>query len=365
MTIPAGAQVVDGKSGFVIPGLWDMHVHLGNAGEAALPQFIAHGVTGVRDMGTERFEPLRQWRVEVLAQTRVGPRIVAAGPIVDGQTPNWPLRVTVRDAESARKTVDSLAAVGVDFIKVHQQLSREAYFGVAAEARRLNIPFAGHVPVGVTGVEAAAAGQRSLEHMTGVPGVSEPTFHNVVAAFRRNTTWIDPTLSVYWVMAHRTDSAVINDPRNQLITPGLRQFWDEQQSAWSGDLSIPAMRASLDRMSASVRALQGAGIPLLTGTDLGFIYIYPGSSVHDELERLVAAGLLPLEALRAATLNPARYLGWERELGAVEAGKLADLVLLDANPLDSIRNTRRIRAVIANGRYFDRAELDRLGGAPR
>jgi imidazolonepropionase-like amidohydrolase len=216
------------------------------------------------------------------------------------------------------------------------------------------------VPVVVTGIEAAAAGQRSLEHLTGVPPVDDSAFAGTVAAFRRYGTWIDPTLSVYWVLAHRNDSAVVNDPRIALLTPTLREFWAFQKVGWSGDTSVASMRQAYRRRLAEVKALEAGGIPLLTGTDLGFIYIYPGSSVHQELEHLVEAGLTPLQALRAGTLNPARYFGWERDLGTVEVGKLADLVLVEANPLASIRNTRRIRLVVANGRVFDRAALDRL-----
>jgi imidazolonepropionase-like amidohydrolase len=357
---PAGARVIDGRGGFLIPGLWDLHVHLGTAGEGSLPLFIASGVTGVRDMGSEQFAPLRRWGIEALAGARVGPRIVAAGPIVDGPTPNWPLRVTVRDSAEARRTVDSLAIVGVDFIKVHAQLGREAYFGIAAEARRLDLPFAGHVPEPVTGIEASMAGQRSLEHMTGVPSVEDSSFVRTLAAFRGNRTWIDPTLSVYWALAHLTDSAVIDDQRNRFVTPSLRAFWDYQKVGWSGDMSPEPLRKTYLEMLARVHALQRGGIPLLTGTDLGFVYLHAGSGIHDELEHLVEAGLSPAEALRASTLNPARYLGREDDFGTVDRGKLADLVLLDANPLASIGNVRRIRVVIANGRVFDRRALDGL-----
>jgi len=351
---PAGAQVIDGTGRFLIPGLWDMHVHLGNAGEESLKEFVAHGVTGVRDMGTEQYEPLRRWRVEILSGARVGPRIVAAGPIVDGPTPNWPLRVTVPDAASARRAVDSLATVGVDFIKVHQQLTRDAYFAVAAEARRLNLHFAGHVPVVVTGVEAAEAGQRSVEHLTGLPDTRDSTWAPTLRAYKKHGTWMDPTLIVYWALAHHRDSAVINDPRAATISESLKKFWVEQRSAWSGDMSTEGLLGLYRGMLSHTRGLYEAGIPIMTGTDLGFVYVYPGSSVHEELEHLVEAGLSPLEALRASTLNPARYFSWERDLGTIAVGKLADLVLLDANPLTAIGNTKRIRAVVANGRLMER-----------
>jgi imidazolonepropionase-like amidohydrolase len=357
---PAGARIVDGSGKFLIPGLWDLHVHLGSAGKEALPQFIGWGVTGVRDMGTEQFEPLRQWRVEILSGRRVGPRIVAAGPIVDGPTPNWPLRVTVRDTADAARIVDSLAAVGVDFIKVHQQLGRETYFAVAARARRLDLAFAGHVPVGVSGIEASNAGQRSLEHGTGVPDAGDSAFASTVAAFRRNGTWISPTLAVYWSMAHLQDSSVLNDARIATLSSSLRDFWVLQKSSWSGDLSIEAFRRNYRQALTNLKALHAAGVPLLASTDLAFINVYPGSSVHEELEHMGEAGLRPIDALRTATLNPARYLDREHELGVIEPGRLADLVLLDANPLLSISNTRRIVAVLANGRLYTQDDVVRL-----
>ena len=351
--VPVEARTIDGSRRFLIPGLWDMHVHLGNAGEESLAEFVKYGVTGVRDMGTERFERLREWRVEILSGARVGPRIVAAGPIVDGPTPNWPLRVTVPDAASARRAVDSLAAVGVDFIKVHQQLTRDAYFAVAAEARRLNIAFAGHVPVVVKGNEAAEAGQRSVEHLTGLPDTRDSTWVPFLRAYKKHGTWMDPTLITYWAIAHHRDSAVINDPRAATISESLKKFWVEQQSAWSGDLSQEGLSGLYRSMKDHLKGVYQEGIPILTGTDLGFVYVYPGSSLHEEMEHLVEAGMRPIDALRAATINPARYLGRDRELGTIEVNKLADMVLLDANPITAISNTKRIRAVVANGRAVD------------
>lgn len=358
--LPREARVIPAQGKYLIPGLWDTHVHLENAGEPALPMLIAFGITGVRDMGAERFEPLRAWRTEILSGARVGPRIVAAGPIVDGPTPHWPLRVTVTDEAGARRTIDSLATVGVDFIKVHQQLGREAYFAIAAEARKLDLPFAGHVPNVVSGIEAAAAGQRSLEHMTGIPAPRDTALRATVAALVKYHTWIDPTLNIFWVLAHLQELQAADDPLNRYLSPSLRKFWEDQKSAWSGDMSPEARRKDYHDLTESLQALHRAKIPILVGTDLGFVFVYPGKSVHDELERLVEAGYSPLEAIRAATLNPAEYFGRSTELGSVAVGKLADLVLLDADPLTDIRNTRRINTVVANGRLFERSALDRL-----
>ncbi len=361
--LPKDAQVIDESGRYLIPGLWDMHVHLGNATEAALPLLVASGITGVRDMGSPSFETLRRWRVEALAGLRVGPRIMAAGPILDGGAPDSN-RLIVRNESEARRAVDYLAEVGVDFIKVHEHLSRDTYFAIADEARKLNIQFAGHVPTGqdgylVSGIEASDAGQKCLEHLFGIPfPFQRDTQQSVLfATFRRNGTWVDPTLITIWSRAHIGELVAKHDPRLKYIAPALKQFWDEQVGGFSTDVTIPTK--ILQWRTADVKALYEAGLPLLAGTDLGFPYVFPGD-LHKELERLVEAGLPSIEALRAATINPARYLGRDSDLGTVEKGKLADLVLLDADPLEDIHNTARVNSVILNGRLLDRRALDRL-----
>jgi imidazolonepropionase-like amidohydrolase len=222
------------------------------------------------------------------------------------------------------------------------------------------------VPRPVTGREAAEAGQRSLEHLTGIPSPGDTAFAATVATIRRTGSSVDPTLSVFWMLAHLTDPVITSESRIATASASLKAFWETQKVGWSTPPVAEEMRTFYQQNLATVRALHRAGVPLLTGTDLGFSYLLPGISVHEELEHLVEAGLTPLAALRAATINPARYFHRDYELGSIAVGKLADLVLLDANPLVSIGNTRRIRAVVANGRVFDRTELDRLlSGAGR
>lgn len=360
-SIPKDVQVINASGKFLIPGLWDMHVHLGNATEAALPLLVASGVTGVRDMGSPSFETLRRWRVEALAGTRIAPRIIAAGPILDGGPPDAN-RIIVRNEAEARRAVAYLAEMGVDFIKVHEHLSRESYLAVADEARKLGLPLAGHVPVGdngflVNGSEAADAGQRCLEHMFGIPFPGDKSIPALLTTLRRNGTWVDPTLTVYWNRAHFRALAEKPDDRTKYVAPALKQFWEEQARGFSGDVKVPEMLLRF-RVSG-VKTLYDAGIPLLAGTDLGFPYVLPGD-LTKELEHLVKAGLPPDAALRTATINAARYLGRDHELGTVEKGKLADLVLLDANPLEDIRSTAKVNAVIINGRLLDRKALDNL-----
>ena len=361
--VPEEARVVDGHGKYLIPGLWDMHVHLGNASEVALPLFIASGVTGVRDMGSPKYETLHRWSVEALAGQRVGPRIVAAGPILDGSGTDA-IRVIVHTADDAKRAVDSLAALGVDFIKVHEHLSRDVYFAIASEARALSIPFVGHVPAGdtsffVSGTEAANAGQASLEHMFGIPFRADTPLRDLYAALKRAATAVDPTLVTIWSAAHACDTTVTRAQAVRLAPARLRAFWRSQlPKCPSASIGIRAYL--FDARLRGIRPLRDAGIPLLAGSDVGFPYVIPGHSLHHELALLVEAGLTPAEALLTATLNPARFFHREFELGTIEPGKLADLVLLEANPLASIANVARISWVIANGRLFARGELDHM-----
>ena len=357
----AGAREVDGRGKFLIPGLWDMHVHLGNATEAALPVLVAAGVTGVRDMGSPSVEALRRWHVDALSGARVAPRIVAAGPMLTiGKPQFWQL--AIRGAADARRAIDSLAAVGVDFIKITQSLDRETYFAVAEETAKLGLPLAGHLPVNAAGdgfavsaSEASEAGQKSLEHMHGIPFSFGPGDSALVRVLRRNGTWVTPTLAAYRARAHVHELAATQDDRLRRIAPSFKQHWDAQVRSFSKQTAAHVQ--ILGSRASAVRTLYQAGIPLLAGTDLGFPFVFPGD-VASELELLVEAGLSPLEALRTATINPARYLDREKELGSVDIGKVADLVLLDSNPLDDIRHVRQVRTVVLNGRLLDRAQLD-------
>ena len=310
-TVPDGAEVIDGSGKYLIPGLWDMHVHLDSADLAPL---VRLGVTGARDMGGD-LEELLTWRRRIEAGELTGPRLVFAGPMLRGAlTP-----------EQGIRAVDSLLARGVDFIKVHEGLSRDTYFAIARRARAKHIPFVGHVPAGIGPVEASEAGQRSIEHLEFVPdaclsifgpaGTCTPeSLDLILDQFAKHDTWLDPTIGSFRVFAPR---------QWPFIFAGFRDL-------------VPGLRAH--------------NIKMLAGTDLGTTGIEPGASLHDELGLLVDAGFTPAEALRAATLNPARFLGLTDSLGTIEPGKLADLVLLERDPLADIHLTRSIAAVIQGGK---------------
>ncbi|HEX8363191.1 MAG TPA: amidohydrolase family protein [Longimicrobium sp.] len=399
--VPAGARVTDARGKYVIPGLWDMHVHTSREGRALhfWPLFLAHGVTGVREMGSY-LDTLQHWRAVARRPGSGAPRIVWSSPMLDGVPTSWVHGYGVPDSARARAAVDTMKRLGFDALKVYDRLPRDAYLAIAAEAKRRGIPFAGHVPAAVTAIEASDAGQRSIEHVTNAlhlactPGgatlldtflkargslgpdadstraalgrlrsavgagpaedACRPTFARMVA----NGTWLTPTLAV--THGQVPPDSLAADPRLRFVPPALAARWRSGHASASPD-DVQFGR----RMEANAWRLVGlarrAGVGILAGTDASDeAYVFAGSGVHDELALLVRAGLSPLEALRAATLNPARYLGAADSLGTVAPGRLADLVILDANPLADIRNTTRIHAVVANGRLIDAAERARL-----
>ncbi len=375
---PAGAQLIDGRGQFAIPGLWDMHAHLSYTKVSALAVLLANGVTGIRDMGGILSE-IDGWRTEVDKGVRPGPRIFRAGPIVNGREFNE-FQIAVSDAAEARGAVRALHRAGVDFIKVHAAISREAYFGVREECKRVSLRFAGHIPRAITPEEASDAGQVTFEHVGAIAdriakaGVPADEVAGALERFRRedaealfgrfakNGNWFTPTLITTQAAIHIGDHQP--DPRDRYVSASCKRITAELMTRPEyREMIQPASVARQQREFGELLPLVGlmhrAGVGLLAGTDFAASILYPGFSLHDELALLVDAGLTPMQALQTATRNPARMLGRD-DLGTIEAGKLADLVLLDADPLADIRHTRRIRAVVFRGRLLDRPALDRL-----
>lgn len=393
IAVPAGAQVIDGRGKFLIPGLWDMHAHCFH--RPYLPLFTANGVVGIRVMwGTA--EHLK-WRKEVADGSRPGPRMVLAGAPVDGPDPVWPGSIAVRTAEDGRKAVRTTKNDGYDFVKVYSLLPEGAYAAVAAEAKEQGIPFGGHVPEAVSAATASDLGQKSIEHLWGVAfacsGKEEEqrkayladlarsgpamliAVHNrhlakcldsydeakaaaLFARFARNGTWHVPTLTVLRPKAYRGDKRFTQDPRLKYMLPSDRAYW-ARFVALPADQFPEPLRVYRKEV-AIVGSLHKAGVNLLAGTDTPGPYCFPGFGLHDELALLVEAGLSPMEALQTATRNPARFLGRDKDFGTVETGKLADLVLLDADPLQDITNTKRVVGVIVGGKLLTREALDAM-----
>jgi imidazolonepropionase-like amidohydrolase len=415
--IDSEADVIDGSGGYLIPGLWDMHVHsvrepAGNWEEAEItnvdwhfPLLLAHGVTGIRNMNDGTADVTLEFTNAVKRRMAegelLGPRLVTSGPLVDGDPPVGANPVVVRTAEEARAVVDSLADAGADFIKPYENLSRQAYFAILDQAQRKGLPVDGHLPFRITPEEGARAGQRTIEHpealaagcSTEADALRErfsalltnlntlPESEQFLAQFRlyrafydsrdpaacaaaieallRHDVAVTPDLLAYHHVVH-AEEIIADSARMRLVPEVIRSSWEE----WAGEAMAEGMRSIfrpiLPLELDNVRVLNEAGVTLLAGTDVGVPFQVPGVSLHVELERLVEAGLTPLEALRTATVNPAHVLGMSDSLGTVEPGKLADLVLIGANPLEDIRNARRIRAVVVNGQLLRREDLDRL-----
>jgi imidazolonepropionase-like amidohydrolase len=387
---PAPGSTLDGTGKYLIPGLWDMHVHafftndtarFHSTSELMLPTFIVNGVTGVRDMGSN-LDAILAARDSIAAHQLIGPRMVVAGPMLDGPTSRYQAVLKVTTADDARAAVRKLHDRGVDFIKTQSLVPRAAYFAVAEATKREGIRFEGHVPNEIRATEAIAAQQHSFEHLLGVfeasttredsivnggkrdhatilASLSEANEARIIATLAKDHVWQCPTI------ASDLNTAVdlTSDPGLPFMPRATVEGW--KRTALRG-LNAPDTVAAVTRRFAAFeldldRRLHKAGVPFLAGTDApaGFDLV-PGPSLHHELEWLVAAGFTPLEALQTATINPATYLGRTRDLGTIDVGKLADLVVLSQNPLADISNTRSVVAVVADGRYYSPADLERM-----
>jgi imidazolonepropionase-like amidohydrolase len=409
VVIPSGFRVLDATGKFLIPGLADMHVHLTGAGEPTgsrqfiLPLLLANGITTVRDMGG-KVEYLTQLRSEITSGKLLGPQIFFTGPYLDGDPPGYQPSIVVKTASEARSAVDQLAAEHVDFIKTQSVLSREAYFAIADESKKQGLRFVGHVPDRISALEASGAGQASIEHLTGIllacsskedelraqqflpdrpneaieqslrrsrawqrallDSYSPEKAAALFRAFVANGTWQVPTFPILAHLGFMTPATDLSrDPRMKFVPQNERKIWQQGVSSRLEHRSAPdfALRAEIvSRYLDLVGKMQSARVRFLAGTDTPAPNVFPGSSLHEDLAYLVQAGMTPLQALQAATKNSADFLGKLPSQGTVEQGKLADLVLLDANPLDDIHNTQKIRAVILRGQLLDRPALDAL-----
>ncbi len=393
---PKNARVIDAAGQYLIPGLWDMHVHSAfgdwfpGGRDIILPLFIANGVTGVRDMGGDA-PVLFEWRKEITDGKIVGPRMVISGPMLDGYLPNGKLRfpssVAITTPGSAIAAVDLLKTQGVDFIKVQSVISHDAYLAAAAEAHKQGLPIVGHVPDKVRIREVVEAGQKSIEHLMGIfEGCSteegkfikgkgslklllttqdQQRCDSLTKLLAKNQTWQVPTLAWQRGGTFLDQRDLKHQPLDKYVPAywrdvTWRRFTDEMMPDLLRD-PLALRQEYFARNLQMVGALHHAGVPFMAGTDTApGVYIMPGFSLHDELANFVEAGFTPMESLQTATSNPAKFLEIEASFGSVEPGKIADLVLLRANPLEDIRNTQKISIVVANGRLFDRAALDQI-----
>jgi imidazolonepropionase-like amidohydrolase len=385
-------QVIDAHGQYLIPGLWDMHTHVyfdstaADGTDIVLPLFLANGITGIRDMGSA-LDPVLHARGEIAAHRMFGPRMVVSGPMLDGPKSHYKAAIAITTPEDGRKAVDMLHTRGVDFIKVQSGIPRDAYFAIADESKKDNIIFEGHVPDAIRASEAVASNQHTFEHLIGIFEASSPdetkylTSKKTVGMFldtydpareakiidllAKNHVWQCPTL--FWergqwlvdAIDYTKDPDIAYAPRTW-----VGKQWPRAQKGILKSLDtdpLPVREKFVTHELDIVRKLHAAGVPFLAGTDTpAGVDVLPGISLHLELQRFVAAGFTPLEALQTATLNPAKFYNKLNDFGTVQPGRIADLVLLEANPLDDIANTRKIAAVIHDGRYLSQQDLIQL-----
>ncbi|HEV2731222.1 MAG TPA: amidohydrolase family protein [Terriglobales bacterium] len=392
-------RVINAAGKYMMPGLWDMDVHSASTSAAwdekiIYPLYVANGVTGVRDMGADP-DLLEQQQQRVEGGALPGPHILLAGPLLSsGKSATQD--VAVNNPTEARDAVAQLQKRGVNLLTIRSDISRESYFALAAEAAKLKIQFAGPIPDSVTAAEASAAGQRSIERLSGillacsseeealrqrasqalanqdvalhasVDTLAMATYDpekawNLFVELSNNNTWQVPALVWSQTMVSMGDTSFAAEPRLKYVPISVRHQWElkELRPRTSPDALELAKKHSARELEL-VNAMRRAGVQFMAGSNGPDTYVFPGFSLHTELEWLVKSGFTPTQALQAATFNPALFLAELDKFGVVESGHAADLVLLEANPLEDIRNTRKIAAVMMGGKYYSRQELDRI-----
>ncbi len=368
ISISQNVAQLDGSGKFLIPGLWDMHTHHEALGIESMDLYLANGVVGTRDMGSE-LQFIISLRDSINNGELSGPEIIAAGPILDDAPPEFPSRQRVSNAEDARRTVRALQQSGVDFIKVHNLTPREVFFAIADETTELSMSFSGHVPLTVSIEEAASSGMTSIEHLSNFRvylecAGTEPysldscqeSFENLAA----QGIWQTPTIALYQEFPELMNGILNEIPMSQTLShyefasDALLERLETEISLGASAEIVDFLRVNNVTSLSAINDLSESGNQFLAGCDA----LVPGFCLHDELEWMTVAGLSPLEALQTATINPAIFFGRENTQGTIEVGKRADLVLLDENPLTDINNIRTVNAVLVRGHLISRPFID-------
>ena len=407
-------NIIDGKGKFLIPGLWDAHVHFAYIEELApsmFKLFLAHGITSVRDTGGKVLF-VKKWRDLAKANPGDAPRVKFAGPLIDGM-PNVydgsspdkpPLSVGMATVEEALKMVDYLDSLEVDLVKAYEMLTPEQFTAIVDHAQKKGLKVTGHIPLSMDAITAAQTGINSMEHLRNLEmtmannfqtlldqrkqllkegaqdqgGILRSRIHNaqryqaavdgdtqqtqkVLQALAENKVWQVPTLILGAGNPIDRNFTKAEQQANLKYLPSpIEEQWRENIDLFSATPISENSRLYSNWMLETVQKMKAAEVGIMAGTDCPIFFLLPGYSLHSELEMLVRAGLQPLEALQAATLNPASYFEMQDELGLIKENFLADLLILDANPLENISNTQKINAVIRNGKLHDRAALDQM-----
>jgi len=399
--VPKSARVVDGSGKFLLPGLWDMHVHVAGinadpkwSGDALLPVLIASGITGVRDMGGD-LEALNTWKREIAAGQRIGPHILASGPFLLGRGKKTADQIPVANADEARATVRDLKQRGADFIKIITMPSPEAFFDVADECKKQNIPFVGHLPRGVSALEASNAGMHSIEHLfysSFALSVSskEAELRDLInravqtrdaalaskaideanatydpqkaaalwSAFKKNGTWVEPTLAAIYRVGHPLPAARLH---SDYLPAAVNQSWAEDAKDSNRESAAAGIAKQAENDWKLTREMHAAGVSILVGSDSLDPGMIPGASLYSEMAELIKAGMGPMDVIVAATRDAARFAGLDKDYGTIEPSKYADLALFRSDPTHNLAESlSSLDAVVLHGRYHDRPALNSM-----
>ena len=394
-------RTIDASGKFVMPGLWDMHVHFGGGTELVdenkdlLPIYVAYGVTSVRDAAADISDSVLAWRQLVAEGKLLGPTIYTSGPKLEGYKPLWKGTIEVGTPAEVDAALDRLQAMKVDFVKITDNTLKPEIFEYAVKAAKARgLKTSAHTPFALTIEQAARDGLSSVEHLDYLIKAGSPQEATIGAdyvagklsygeasdrfvdtfdpAYARAMygrlaklgLYVTPTLNMSRILAYLDREDHRSDPALALIGPGLRKTyeWRVERAAKATPEQIAARHKEYELSVKVLPMLRDAGIPILAGTDAGYLnsFNYPGQGLHDELQRYVEAGLTPREALASSVVNGPKFLGHSNEYGALAKGKIADILLLDSNPLEDISATRQIRGVVLKGQWHDRAALDAL-----
>ena len=385
-------ETIDVKGAYAIPGLWDNHIHFrGGASllkdnEMFLEQFINNGITSVRDAGGDLTPFIKIWQTEISKNERVGPTIFTSGPKIDGKNPTWQGSLEVESEAELDQALDSLEKLKVDFVKLYDsKLHGNLFLSALKKSKTRGLIASGHMPFSVTLNQALDAGMNGVEHLyyilkgsskdeleitkqfqSGTLGFwqampllinsyNDTTANRLFNKMKKQEVFVIPTLHIGNTLSYLDEIDHSSDEYLNLLSTRFKSTYERRiKSALNSTPETRANRKNLDTFFRKLTLkLHESGVQLMAGSDAGAYnaYVYPGPSLHKELESLVAVGLSPLEALKTSVINGPKWLGVEEDYGAIGIGKKADILLLKKNPLINIKNTTSIQAIIKNGRY--------------
>lgn len=386
-------ETLDAENRFVMPGLWDMHVHF-RGGDSLigenkdfLPLYLAYGITSVRDAGGDMTPSVLDWRKKTASGVLAGPRIFTSGPKLDGANPAWPGSISVTNEAEINKALDSLQELKVDYVKMYDgTLTPDIFYGIIEAAQKRNMKTTGHMPMSANFLRAVDHGLDGTEHMyyllkacspkgdsLGKLGKGYGIINDLVKTYdpdlaarvfsklKVQKTTVTPTLHIGKTLGNILDTDHSNDKTLAYIGKGVQKTYQGRiESAKRARAAGSDIHSQAEQMFASmIVPMQNAGVTILAGSDAGPFnsFVYPGESLHSELQELVLAGLTPQQALLTSIVNGPKFFGLEKYYGSIEKGKVGDLLILDKNPLKKIENTRSIKSIIKNDKVHTPEDL--------